>query len=42
MDVKTTISISKKNREMLARKGRFGQSFDDIISELIERWERNE
>ncbi|HJU13643.1 MAG TPA: hypothetical protein VJ792_04230 [Candidatus Nitrosotalea sp.] len=36
----TTVAVSKKTREELAKKGRFGQSFDDIISDLLQGTEQ--
>ncbi len=34
----TTIAISKNTKEKLQRLGKFGQSFNDLISELIQAW----
>lgn len=35
----STIAIKKKTKCLLASYGKFGQSFDDIIFELIEKTE---
>jgi hypothetical protein len=35
----STIAIKKKTKVLLASHGKFGQSFDDIIFELIKKME---
>ena len=36
----STISIKKKTKLLLASHGKFGQSFDEIIFELIKKMEK--
>jgi len=42
MENVTTIAISKKNKDLLAERGQFGQSYDDIISKLLNNLEKQE
>jgi len=36
---KTTITIQTSTKQRLAKNGRFGQSFDSLINEILERLE---
>jgi len=38
MTSKTSIAISKLTKEQLSAFGKKGQTFDQIISELIKKW----
>ncbi|MGI0008522.1 MAG: DUF7557 family protein [Nitrosopumilaceae archaeon] len=38
----TTITITRETRERLAQLGKFGQSFDALIKELLEKVKENE
>ena len=40
MESKTTIAISKKIREQLATIGTKDSTFEEIIVQLLEKWER--
>jgi len=33
----TTITVSTKTKDMLAKIGKFGQSYDEVITALINR-----
>jgi len=39
MPVRTTVSIKKETRNGLQQIGRKGQTFDQIISELLKKWD---
>lgn len=36
---KTSISINRETRNKIARLGKKGQTFDEIIRELLAKWE---
>jgi len=37
----TTISITSETKNKLARKGTFGQSYEDIIKKMLDELEAN-
>ena len=37
----TTVKLSTKNRDRIAKLGKFGDSFDDIITRILDKTEAN-
>jgi len=36
MDMFTTINVRRSTKEKLEKRGKFGQSFDELINDLLE------